>query len=70
MDPGNYAPIEDEYGRPVRRLYSGRIKKRVRGAPAHTQTAWLRDGPLERSTVLQLATHGLWRGAAARVAAW
>ena len=28
--PDNFEPAEDEYGRPVRRLYSGRIKKRVR----------------------------------------
>ena len=26
----NYDPVEDEYGRPQRRLFSGRIKKRVR----------------------------------------
>ncbi|KOO22441.1 hypothetical protein Ctob_002474 [Chrysochromulina tobinii] len=29
QDPSNHDPIEDEYGRPIRRLYSGRIKKRV-----------------------------------------
>ena len=29
QDPRNHDPIEDEYGRPIRRLYSGRIKKRV-----------------------------------------
>ena len=32
QDPENFDPTEDEYGRPVRRLYSGRIKKRVRSA--------------------------------------
>ena len=30
QNPDNFDPTEDEYGRPVRRLYSGRIKKRVR----------------------------------------
>ena len=29
QDPENFDPTEDEYGRPIRRLYSGRIKKRV-----------------------------------------
>ena len=29
QDPANFPPTEDEYGRPVRRLFSGRIKKRV-----------------------------------------
>ena len=28
-DPANFDPADDEYGRPVRQLYSGRIKKRV-----------------------------------------
>ena len=27
--PDNFDPVEDEYGRPVRRIFSGRIKKRV-----------------------------------------
>lgn len=31
--PTNHEPVDDEYGRPVRRLYCGRIKKRVR--PPH-----------------------------------
>ena len=35
QNPDNFDPIEDEYGRPVRRLYSGRIKKRV-SKPFHT----------------------------------
>ena len=34
--PENYDPVEDEYGRPVRRLFSGRIKKRVRMPPFAT----------------------------------
>jgi len=29
QDPDHHDPVEDEYGRPVRRVYSGRIKKRV-----------------------------------------
>ena len=33
QNPDNFDPTEDEYGRPVRRLYSGRIKKRVRSGP-------------------------------------
>ena len=27
--PDNFDPVEGEYGRPVRRIFSGRIKKRV-----------------------------------------
>ena len=33
--PENFGPVEDEYGRPERRLFSGRIKKRVRFCPLH-----------------------------------
>jgi hypothetical protein len=29
QNPDNHEPVEDEYGRPIRRLFSGRIKKRV-----------------------------------------